>query len=325
MKKLLLICLFVFVSLGVFAQPVLNSNEMLPFGSSLTYKYITNYSMVDVSSTGADVNWDFSTVTLSGGNDLTTQTIRPSATPYASTYTNSNYAYHETQGTSNAYRYFNLTSTKMERVGSYVSSAKTYSDPQVEYVFPLALNSSNNDTWANNQSSTGGTYNLTCLAYGTLKLPNATYTNVLLVKAYVEESFLAFNSYFWYDSNNGAVLFQYIQGDGFFIGDQAMYLSSLTVGTDPFVTSSSNAYYLKDMTYNNPVNNTLHVAFGDQARFSGKYTITTTLGEKIQEGLLIDQETLDLACEELKQGIYLLTFFEEQNADQKRTVRFVKQ
>ncbi|MDB5258702.1 MAG: hypothetical protein JWM14_3397 [Chitinophagaceae bacterium] len=327
MKKLLLSNLLLFLSIGVFAQPVLTSDEMLPYGSVLNYKFITDYSMIDVTSTGANVTWDYSTVTLDGSDDLNITMVNPSSTPYASSFPNSNYAYHETQGTDEDYRYFSLTSSKMERVGSYASSAKTYSDPQVEYVFPLTLNTTNNDTWDNDQSSFGGgTYDLNCIAYGTLKLPDATYNNVLLVKVSFDEGgFLDFDSYFWYDSDNGAVLFQYVQGDGFFVADQALYVSSLTVGTDPIILSSANAYYLKDLTYNNPVNNTLNVAFGNSSDFSGKYVIANTLGEKISEGTITGQQSLNLPCEELKQGMYLLTLFEEQNSDQKKTIRFVKQ
>jgi hypothetical protein len=325
MKHLLLLSTFVLFFTKLYAQ-VLTSDEMLKYGSSMHYKYVTNYSSFDISSTGNNAVWDFSTLTLDGSaTDLVLDIVDPSTTPYASSFTNSNYGYKEVKGSNTNYRYFNLTSSKLERVGSYTTFTKTYSDPQVEYVFPLQLNTANNDTWANSSSSTGGTYNLTCLATGTLKLPNATYNNVLFVKANAIESFINFDTYFWYDSDNGAILFQYINGDGFWVADQAMYLSSLTVGSGTITSATSVSDYMQAMTYNNPVNTSLNLDFNLGYTFSGQYMLYNTNGELMANNTIVNQDHFTLPCENLKQGLYLLTFMDEKNPDQKRTIRFIKE
>ncbi|MGQ0826808.1 MAG: hypothetical protein ACT4ON_00280, partial [Bacteroidota bacterium] len=216
MKKFLHTFTFCFLFTLVQAQPTLLSTEMLPYGSVMTNKGIANLTVIDTTIQGAGAVWNFSALTANANPDFVVNIVNPSTTPYAASFPGSNYGYREVTGATTNYRYFSLTGTKMERVGSYVSNVNLYNDPQVEYVFPLTLGTVNNDTWDNTNSSSGGTYDLKCIGSGTLTTPGGTF-NALMVRVHAVESFLDFYVYFWYSSDNGAILLTYVVGDGFFI------------------------------------------------------------------------------------------------------------
>lgn len=320
MKSLLSTIFTCFFALATLAQPSLTSDKMLPFGSVMTLKPISDFSIIDTTIKGADVTWDFSSLSATSDPNLVVTIVDPSTTPYSSDFTNSNYAYKESPTT--AYRYFNLTSSKMERVGSWSGGVlKTYSDPQVEYVFPLNLGVSNLDTWANSSSSFGGDYNIYCIGYGTLKLPNATYSNALMVRADVDEVIYAFPTYFWYSSDNGAVLLEYIAGDGFFIGESGYYLGSLSSVT----TATTKSEITYNLQYNNPADNTLHLSFTSKEAGPLKYSIANTTGD-----ILItadfpynssSQYETDIELTALTQGMYVLMIQSNQYSE---VIKFIK-
>jgi len=146
MKQLTLL-LIIFAHVSVIAQPTLTSNEMAPFGSSWTLTYTQNFSVMDTNIQGANATWNFTAVQPTP-TTLTINIVDPAQTPYGPSFPNANYAYVESPNT--AYRYFNLTPAKMERVGSWSSiGLKIYNDPQIEYVYPLTMGSYSYDTWDN--------------------------------------------------------------------------------------------------------------------------------------------------------------------------------
>src|SRR5262245_11321076 len=150
MKKFLLL-LIIPASLSMEAQPTLLSSEMLAPGAVCRYKRPTSLSVIDTTIQGANSTWNFSTLSPQSVPDLVVTVANPASTPYSALFPTANYAYVESPST--AYRYFQLTSTFLDRVGSYTASANTFNDPQREYVFPLSLGVSNLDTWDNSSSS----------------------------------------------------------------------------------------------------------------------------------------------------------------------------
>ncbi len=153
MKKSTIALLSLLTPVCLFSQISLTKSEMLPINSSYTLKTATDYSLVDTTIQGENKVWDFSQLTVDPqGNELAITVKDPSKTAKASDFTNSNIAYYESPN--DAYRYFKLTDSKMERVGSFAAQTlKTYDDPQIEYVFPLSYGSTSSDTWTNNISS----------------------------------------------------------------------------------------------------------------------------------------------------------------------------
>lgn len=304
------------------AQPSLLSSEMLPFGSVMTEKSVMNLTVVDTTIQGAGVTWNFSAFTNNTSNpDLVVNIVNPSTTPYASNFPSANYGYKEVQGAATNYRYFSLTTAKMERVGSYVSNVNTYTDPQVEYVFPLALGTTNYDTWANTNSSTGGTYDLKCVGTGTLIIPSGSY-NALLVRVHLTESFIDIYAYYWYSSDNGAILVSYIAGDGFFIAESAYYLGSLSIDVE-------ENEFITDIRYNNPVENEFTLYFESKSNAVYAYDVMNATGQNILEGSLEsingNTEKLSVDFSNLRSGIYFFSIRPENSGQKPKTLKIVKQ
>lgn len=127
---------------------------------------------------GANQSWDFSGVTVTGMNTLS--------------YTAANAAFAETNITQNeggAGNHMKLDATGQYVHGQYSGTiVLTYSNPLTYLEFPLSMGLSGNDTHACTFSSSGlsfvrsGTSTWEIDAWGTVKTPVTTYTNVLRVK-----------------------------------------------------------------------------------------------------------------------------------------------
>lgn len=308
MKRKLLILTSLLVGLMSQAQIVLNSNEMLAPGGKIKMKSSQSFSVIDTSVQGAGVTWDFSAL-VPGTDELHVEIQTPQQTPFGAFFTTANYAYKETP---TAYRYFNLSSSKLERVGSYVSSAKTYSNPQTEMVYPLSLGTYNADTWQNTGSSSGGVYELTCVGTGTLKLPGGkVHNNVIMVRAYLEEFIISLNTYFWYDADNGAVLCQYIAGDGFFIDESINYTYEITTSN---VGISESAPF-GDISYINPVVDKLELSFGADVIKNYELSVMDLTGKvlKTLSGKTSDNHFVtEIPMYDLSAGVYLIKITDTQ-------------
>jgi hypothetical protein len=314
--KILYTLIFSWLMVAATAQPVLLNSEMLPFNSQMNFQNTTSYSLIDTSIQGSNKIWDFHLIQSSGaGIQMTVKD--PATTQYGSSFPGANYCYRETPDT--FYSYFSRTSTKMERLGSsYYTDLTTYSDPQIEYVFPLQLGSVNNDTWESDGNSFPGYYNINCIGYGTLKLPSVNYSNALMVRVDFSNGFFDFPVYFWYSGDNGAVLLQYIPNNGFG-GTTAMYLSSLTIG----IEENELPYTI---AYNNPVNDKLSILLSSKKTAEMEYSVTDILGKiTAHESFRLNGQMQDLTIDfsSLPQGIYFVRF-NQQNETAGKTIKIIK-
>jgi len=179
MKKSLFLSAFVAFSYASFAQPVINSTDYDLSGTpSFSYKYGT--VTTDPGPAGANVNWDFSSLNLTTVYNVTINTCPggdcasfPNATHYL--------------GTGFTDVFYNKTSSVFEEVGesSSSSSIATFNDPYTFLQFPVIFGQTYNDNYfiSNNTGTTkDGTLHSTIDAYGTLKTPAGTYSNVLRQK-----------------------------------------------------------------------------------------------------------------------------------------------
>jgi len=301
-------------------QPQLTSSEMMPIGTTFKMKTATNESIIDTTIQGANVVWDFAGLNPDNTeDDFVIQVVNPQSTPHGASFSNANYAFKETPDI--AYRYFNLSGTKMERVGSYTTAANLYSDPQVEYVFPLELGVANQDTWDNTNSSFGGTYDLKCVGWGTLKLPGMTYDSVLLVTVSLEEIFEV-TSYFWYSSKNGMPLLQYVIGDDFFVPTFAQYVYSATLSSG---MSEAGKLHLDGMSYTNPVEDVLKLNFVEDTQ-PLMYTIVNLMGQTVLSGSLNEiqkNQSISIDMLGLESGIYFLNMSNQSTGD-RQSVKILK-
>lgn len=295
---------------------------MQAFGASATYTYVQNLSSIDVDKAGTGVTWDFSQFEADPEYTNFTLTItNPASTPYGANFPNSNYAYTADYGNFKQYSYFTLHTDSLFRLGSYNSNSqvlKTYSNYQTEYVFPLKLNASNNDTWMNNASTEGGEYNLSCAATGTLLLPGNKSYQAFFVKVHVTEPpLLNAMAYFWYDQKDGGILFHYFESDSWLFGSYAYYASNIT--TDLEASSSKEP----SLSYNNPVQSSLTIS-GPSLTATGSYRIVDAAGTEVVHGEYTKRgASLELDCQSLNSGIYTLSFSSRDGMPAK-PIRFVK-
>lgn len=325
MKKILPVIIYLLIaaySQPAYAQPSLLSNEMMSFGSTMTLKEVTNYALIDTTIRGAGVTWNFAGLTLAGTPDYIVTALNPASTPYGSSFPSSNFAYSEYSAGNTDYSYYNLSASQLSRVGSYRTSINIYTDPQVEYVFPLAMGVVNYDTWSNTSSSTGGTYDLECLGYGTLNLPGITYQNALMVRVHAVEWILDFYVYFWYSSDNGKILLQYIVGDGFIIPDAAQYLASST-------TVVNETPIFDKALFNNPVSDRLNLQFTSKITGDVNYTITNSMGQTVLSNTLStaegNRESLEIDMSHLSSGLYFFTAISGKNDGSIYSIKLIKQ
>lgn len=304
MKRNTFALLALFAPTCLFSQISLTRSEMLPVNSVFTLKTVTDYSLVDTTIQGENKTWDFTGLTIDPQGTVLTVTIKdPSKTAKGSEFTNSNYGYYESPN--DAYRYFNLTDNKMERVGSYAAQTlKKYDDPQIEYVFPMVYGTQNSDTWTNNISSFGGTYSLTCIGSGTLKLPSGSF-EALMVRVNVNEGGFEINSYFWYSATDGSILIQYLIGDGFFTQTAAKYQTFKSVG----ITEIQKDIVQFKMV--NPVLNELNFTF-NSTQPNLNFVITDLQGKVIQKANISSSlENVEVSedVSKLIKGMYVIQVY----------------
>jgi len=300
MKRILLAStLFVLAGHAV-AQPQLLSSEMAPFGTRAEYRIIDSLDIMDTSIQGANATWDFSQLMPADSpNTVVLNIVNPAQTPHGTQFPSSNYAHREEPVV--VYRYYSMSDTSMERVGSWSGSLITYTDPLTEYVFPMSLGVGHYDSWKHDGSLFFGNYSLECVGYGTLLLPAGAHTDVLMVRAIVEEISLV-PIYIWYDSDNGLPLIEYVVGDGFQITPTGRYIHALTLPSAVLEPDSS-------LTFNNPVDDILHlvVPFDNSGLLTCE--IRDVAGRLIWSGLYESTtgSSLRIDCSMLSSGLYLTT------------------
>ncbi|MGB3869102.1 MAG: T9SS type A sorting domain-containing protein [Flavobacteriales bacterium] len=313
-----------FLALSLSAQPVLYSNEMLPFGSVMHLWPSGNDNIViDTTIQGANAVWDFSALDhwTQNNPDLQVTVVDPTTTPYATSFPSSNYAWMEAPNT--AYRYFNLSSSSLQRVGSYTSALNVYSNPQVEMIYPLQLGTSNTDTWNNTFSTTGGTYSLRCVGTGTLILPSGTWQDALMVRVWVTEGIYdPYLGFFWYSSVNGALL---VQSIGQYMAEwevwfpDTYYLNSLSLGVEEHPA-------LELLTWQNPVTNELWIETRSQQGGKQPWRVVGLTGQVMSSGTFPSTsgsvDRWSIPVNDLTSGLYVLWIGD---ADEAVSLRFVKQ
>ncbi|MES2764151.1 MAG: T9SS type A sorting domain-containing protein [Bacteroidota bacterium] len=175
MKKILL--LFITLSSGVIAQPVLTATGINPVVSEM---YVFDFnSAVSPGNSGANQNW----VLMPSGTNTTNicDTYLPSSTPYASSFMQANFCSFD----GNSYAYSKTSPLVLRQYGyASPSFSVSYSDPEDVLRFPFSVGNTYTDTWASTNSANGtrtATSTVTYDAYGSLTLPSGTYNNVVRV------------------------------------------------------------------------------------------------------------------------------------------------
>lgn len=177
-KNLLLILSAIITSSVAISQPTLTATGINPvIGDFYT---LANGTSVSPGSAGANQTWTVIPTTMNSA--ATYSTSSPSATPYASSFTQANISYF----TSGYYFYDNTSASALKNNGQYLGLTLSYSDAEDLLHFPFNMGNTYSDPWAvtfvNGVTFTRtGTTTVTYDGYGSLKLASGTYNNAVRV------------------------------------------------------------------------------------------------------------------------------------------------
>ena len=179
-----------------FGQISLLSSDLTSIGDQIV-RYIDTIPTYGPGNAGANQTWDFSSAVIE--DTATTNVVATASTPYASTFSGSDYAM---TGATASYLYFTHTSANLITNGAAGDLLETgeiieapFSDALVLHVFPRTYGSYFNDTYAFQAEADGAAFNVyrirvthtghvydTTDGYGTLITPTGTY-DALRVKS----------------------------------------------------------------------------------------------------------------------------------------------
>lgn len=204
------LCLLAAMSLvyAANAQPQISAAEYdITLIDSVHYKYGSSQTEMQPGSAGANVTWDFSSLSLSSDLQYATQAC-PGSPLCGEVSDATEYFYGALASV-----FYKKTDQSWEQIGEKNNSGSlaTFSDPYKFIQFPMSYQQTFTDAFAMSGADfmRQGTINSVIDGYGTLITPQGTYQNVLRQKL-TETSTLStqgaeinytITQYFWYQAN----------------------------------------------------------------------------------------------------------------------------
>ena len=316
MKRVLLSAFAALSSFAAaYAQPTLTAATSNPVAGETFYSHSLDTAGVWKGATGAGVTWDFDTLTVTGMDTSTYMSC--AATPYCDSfpganiavYTDSSYGYGVTSATS--MRLIGLTT-----MGNFIHMTGNY---DLAY-YPTTYNSTHVSNYSYFIPSFGATHMQTdsmhADAWGTLKLPNATYTNVLRVHTVTIETdsfdfggmpFVTTSrseTYNWYTPGFHNALFTvtYDTSGGMpYVNDARYYTRKTPTGVKD-LDGTAGALHV----YPNPAANTVNIK-GDIAAAIGDIVISDVTGRVVGTVSMTGKTELSFDVTDLSNGMYIIS------------------
>lgn len=311
----------ILMSFNLLAQTITFSN----FSNSLSGNFhaaLANQSSFNLNLTttvGNGVIWDATGLTQQAGTPTISMIYgNPGSTANASLYPLSNYVFYDptlTAAITLDYLYINADS--MSRVGQHEpnDAHEIFTNPDKLLIFPFTLNQSFTDNYAKNNYSDAttfssfqtGTRTVSYVGFGTLNLPQASFSDVALISELRTNS-LGPNSttFTWFEVNTGKKLLYYSENNG---NVNIAYNVDLNTGNNETINSSNIQFYP------NPVENFLYL---NKLNANSKISIHNAIGEKIDCNFI--NNSIDLS--DVEKGIYFLNIVNEnQNLS---VIKFIK-
>lgn len=228
MKLITILNLMLICSASV-AQTITYSNFSSALSSTLNIKVgdQASYNTALNTTTGNGVTWDASAlIPQTGMPEIHFIYGSPGSTPNGSLYPAANYVFYDPALTSFvAYNYVNFSADSIVENGSYSPSTshEIFQNPDKHLIFPFDYNQSFVDSYAKTNYSDAttissfqtGTRTVTYSGYGTLILPQGSFTNVALISELRTNSLGPDSyTYTWYEVSSGKKLLLYESNDG---------------------------------------------------------------------------------------------------------------
>lgn len=211
------------------SQTLSYANFSVSLSQSVSVKVANNnsYNTALSTTTGNGVTWDASGLTAMAGYPTINLSFQnPNTTPYQSMYSSANYCEYDPALTANLpYNYYGISADSLTEWGSYEPSAQheIFQDPDKHLIFPFNYGQSFTDNYAKTNYSDAttvssyqtGSRTVTFCGFGTLILPQGSFSNVAMISELRTNS-LGPDSYYytWYDINTGKKLLYRSENDG---------------------------------------------------------------------------------------------------------------
>jgi hypothetical protein len=305
-----------FMAGNAIAQPVLDNSVSTPQGTVADFFQVPVQALL-TAGTGANQNWNFSSLDTTNANTSTESYISPNGLPGAANFPTANAATNQ-QG---AVTFYLVTPQKIDLLGFHTASIQmVYSNPEERFRFPLTFNQSYTDAFAATDLSPNGVVrsgNLTntFVGYGNLTMPGGQVLNnvIRMDQQYtVNDTYGAGGSSFTFTSTLNT---QYYLVPGI-AAPVVLAISSTSQGQTSnnylvrrnYTLNTSDIQAIAATLYPNPASSQSHVLF--TAPETGPYNVIVTdiQGRTVQtlNGEATTGETIlqPLSLKDVPAGIY---------------------
>ncbi len=334
MKQLFTIFVAILTTITCYSQPSLTS-ALLPEPNDFFIFQPSDTGLVSPGAAGANQSWDFSGLSVHY-NPQSTQYWNPTATSYGGDFPSATVA-KEDLSIQGEYIFMENSATELKILGNASAQRSlVYTDQHTLFTFPFTYNSSITDNFAGTVTymsltlNRAGNTSISGDGYGTLILPNNTFTNILRVKTvehytdeYVGQLVRTFDiiKHEWYDGIHKMPLL-FIEEVASKMDTSAqptlkkVFLSSYAAGINsPVINNEINIYP-------NPVEDICHLSFVLTEKTNMKISVINLMGQKLIEypekiymsGIY--NENLNL--ENLAKGTYFLQIKSNEKTIQKK-------
>jgi len=310
MKKTFTLSCVSLLAIGLQAQTITYGNFSTALTDTIPVNLANNSSFNPTlpTTTGTGVTWDASALTLmSGPPTIHLSFHAPSSTPQGSQYPLSNYAQFDPALPSMiSVEYSSFVTDSVSVWGTYASDGthEIFQNPDKRLVFPFVFGQTFTDNYAKTNYSDAttissyqtGTRTVNYAGYGTLILPQGTFTNIALVKETRTNS-LGPDSYVytWYDISNGKKLLYRSENAG---STTTVWCADATVTGINEMNNNVSA-----VVYPNPVTSVSTLRFDNGLVLNqAVLTLYNNLGEEIKS-ITVTSNEVRINREGLPQGI----------------------
>jgi len=299
--------------LSLMGQTITYNNFSAALSSNLSVNLADNSSFNPTlkTTTGTGITWDASSLVVATGVPIINLGYYASSTtPNGNLYPNSNFCFFDPALTAFvSYEYDNFSTDSITNWGSYEPSTahEIFQDPDKHMIFPFNYGQSFSDNYAKTNYSDAttvssyqtGSRTVNFNGFGTLILPQGTYSNVALITELRTNS-LGPDSYeyTWYNISNGKKLLRRSENGS----------SISTVFCNELPTSINELNNTLGFTiFPNPINSTAVLSvLSDIKEINLTLNVFNVLGEKILNMSIKEERTL-INRNGLTSGLYFYT------------------
>ncbi len=290
------------------AQTTITTTTQIGYTAPLIIASASTAASVPINTSGAAVTWNCANLQQETGTPIINYTVSsPAGTTYANDYPKANWYFTDPALTAVfGHHYYSLTTDSLVLWGEHTTgkSYEIYDDPQIDLKLPFSYS----NVYANSYSKTSynangsvsssqtGTVTLTYDGYGTLILPNGTFTNVARIKKERTNSLGPTTvSYTWYSIATGAQLMNYETNGGL----QVVYNNVASTNINNLQNNNYTVQLFPNPFYDYA---TLKVR-GNNTVNNGKVVIFNILGQPVKTVNIINNEA-KIERDNLLKGIY---------------------